>query len=52
MSGVAGALSGNSGPKDFILWEGFSEQEAKFWPFKMTESLEVMVPYIKVKLNP
>lgn len=36
-----------SGPKHFILQEGVSEQEAKLWPFKMTESLEVMVPNIK-----
>lgn len=47
VSGMAGVLSGSSGPKHFVLQEGFSEQEAKSWPFKMTDSLEVMVPYIK-----
>lgn len=36
-----------SDPKHFILQEGFSEQEAKLWPFKMTESLEVMVSHIE-----
>lgn len=37
----------DSDPKHLILQEEFPEQEAKLWPFKMTESLEVVVPHIK-----